>query len=90
MRPVVAQGHNCVTVNATGCGFDPHSSKLNMYLNVYIHFFALVSRQIAALSSATQHAISPESGGKLGTEWLGTLGVPNAYLAECGIQRETD
>ena len=27
VRPVVAQGHECVTVNATGCGFDPHPRK---------------------------------------------------------------
>ena len=26
------QGHKCVTVNATGCGFDSHSRK-NIYLN---------------------------------------------------------
>ena len=32
LKPVVAQGH---TVNATGCGFDPHSKKWNIYLNLY-------------------------------------------------------
>ena len=32
-------------VNVTGCGFDPHSSKSNIYLNLYFHFFALLSRQ---------------------------------------------
>ena len=38
---------NCgagVTVNATSIGFDPHSRKWNIYLNLYFHFFALVSR----------------------------------------------
>ena len=64
MRPVVAN----VTVNMTGCGFDLHSRKRNIYFNLYLNFFALVSRQTAALSSATQHAIPPESGGKLKEE----------------------
>ena len=42
-------------------------------LKIYIfHFFALVSRQNAALSSATQHAMHPEVGGKWGTECLNT------------------
>ena len=39
-RGAVAQS---VTVKAIGCGFDPHSRKLNIYLNLYFHFFALVS-----------------------------------------------
>ena len=30
MRPV------CVTVNVTGCGFDPHSRKWNICLNLYL------------------------------------------------------
>ena len=34
-RPVVAQGQS-VSVKATGCEFDTHSRKLNIYLNVYI------------------------------------------------------
>ena len=46
-------GAQSVIVNATCCGFDPHSQKLNIYLNLYFHFSALVSRQSAALSSAT-------------------------------------
>ena len=57
-----------VTVKPTGCGFDPHSRRWNIYLNLYFYFFPLVSRQIAALSSATQHAMPPESGRKWGTE----------------------
>ena len=36
LRPVVAQEHKCVTVNATGCWFDPYSRKLNIK---YCHFF---------------------------------------------------
>ena len=47
--PIVAQGHKCVTVNPTGCGLDPHSRKLNIYLNLYFHFITLVRRQSAVL-----------------------------------------
>ena len=68
--PVVAQGHKCVTVNTPGCGFHPHSGKLNIYLHLYFHFFALVSRQSVALSSATKHGMSPEFSGKRETECL--------------------
>ena len=32
LRPVMAQGHKGVTVNETGCGFDPHSNKLNIFI----------------------------------------------------------
>ena len=60
-----------VTVKSTGCGFDPHSRKWNIYLYFYFHL-ALVSRQSAALSSATQHAMPAELGGKWGTECLNT------------------
>ena len=61
-----------VTVKPTGCGFDPHSRRWNIYLNLYLHFFALVSRQSAVLSSATQHTMPPEFGRKWGTECLNT------------------
>ena len=54
-------GTQSVTRKPTGCGFDPHSRRWNIYLNLYWHFFALVSRRSAALSSATQHAIPPDS-----------------------------
>ena len=57
---------------STGCGFDPHSRRWNIYLNLYFHFFALVSRLSAALSSAPQHAMPPEFGRKWGTECLNT------------------
>ena len=52
--------------------------KRNIYLNVYFHFFALVSRQSAALRSATQHAMPPVFGKKWGTEChtLGSLCLP--------------
>ena len=61
-----------VTVKPTGCGFDPHSRRWNIYLNLYFHFFALVSRLSAALSSATPHAMPPEFGRKWGMECLNT------------------
>ena len=51
-----------------GCGFDVHSRKLNIYLFLHFHFVALVSRQSAALSSATEHAMPLEFDGKWGTE----------------------
>ena len=53
------QGHSCGTVNALGYEFDSHSRKLNIE---YFHFFSLVSRQSAALSSATQHVLPLEFG----------------------------
>ena len=53
-------GAQNVTVNPTGCGFDPHSWRCNSYLNLYFHFFVLVSRQSAALSSATELAMLKE------------------------------
>ena len=68
-RGAAARG---VTAKPTGCGFDPHSRRWNIYLNLYFHFFALMSRLSAALSSATQHAMPPEFGRKWGTECLNT------------------
>ena len=53
-----------VTVKSTCFEFDPHSRKWNIYCYLYFHFFALVSRQSAALSQAIQHAMPPELSGK--------------------------
>ena len=61
-----------MTVKWTGCGFDPHSRKWNTYLHLYFDFFVLVSRQSAVLSSATQHVMLPDYGGKWGSECLNT------------------
>ena len=47
-----------------------------IYLNLYFHFFALMSRLIAALSSETQHAMPPEFVRKWGTEYLLLLCLP--------------
>ena len=39
-------GAQSVAVNTTGCRFDPYSRKWNICLiYIYLHFFALVSRQ---------------------------------------------
>ena len=57
--PVVAQRHEVRLV-------------VGSILNLYFHFFALVSRQSAALSSAAQHAMPPEFGKKWGTECVNT------------------
>ena len=62
----MALGHKCMNVNAT---VDPHSRKINIYLNVYF-LFALVSRQSAELTFATQHAMTPELSGKCRIECL--------------------
>ena len=56
-------GAQNVTVKATACGFDHHSRKWNIYLTLYFRFFALVTRQSAAVSSATQHVMPPEFAG---------------------------
>ena len=70
-----------VTVKSTGCGFNRHPRKWNIYLHLYFHFFVLVSRQSAVLIFATQHAISPELGGKWGTECLNTR-----FLLPCCVR----
>ena len=80
-------GAQNVTVKLTSCRFDPHSRKLNVYLHLYFHFFAVVSRQSAALSSATQHAMPPEFGRKWVTECLNTrLPLPILLCAEYSVK----
>ena len=64
-----------VTVKPTVCGFDPHSTRWNIYLNLYFHFFALVTRINAALSSATQHALQ-NSATERSALTLGSLCLP--------------
>ena len=83
MRPVVAQGHKCVNVNATGYRFDPR--KWNNYLNLYFHFFALVStRWVPPLNT---HSISPMNLAESDKWSVLTLGF-FTYNVMCGIQRE--
>ena len=61
-RCVGAQAWDCKRNSL--CGRFP-LEEMNIY---YFYFFALVtSRQSTALSSATQHAMTPEFGGKLRT-----------------------
>ena len=55
----VSQG---VTIKSTGCGFDLHSRKFNIYLNVYFHFFALESRRWIPLLNTKCLQNSAESG----------------------------
>ena len=81
-------GAQSVTVKSTGYRFDPHSRRWNIYLHLYFYFFALVSRQSATLSSAIQHAMPPELGGKWGTECLNTRFLLPILLR--AIQREAD
>ena len=52
----------------------------NIYLHLYFHFFAVVSRQSAA-SSATQHAMPPE----LGERSVLTLGYPAVIQCEADL-----
>ena len=77
-----------MTVKSTGCEFDSHLRKLNIYSHLYFHFFARVSRQSAALSSATQQEMPPELGGKWRTECLNTRFLLPTLL--CAGQREAD
>ena len=60
--------------------------KWDIYLHLYFHFFALVSRQSAALSSATQYAMPPEFGGKWGTEWLNTFPLRTLLCAGYNVK----
>ena len=55
-------------------------------LYYYFLFFTLVSGQTAALSSATQHTMTPEFGGKWGA--VSQYQASSAYPITSGIQRE--
>ena len=68
------------------CRSDPYSRKSNIYLNVYFHFFVLVSGQSVALSSAAPHTMLSEFDRKWSDLTLGSSVCP----AVCGIQREAD
>ena len=55
----MTQGHKCVTVNNhSGCEFDPHSKKLNIYLNLY---FMLCSGVEANRGVEFRHSIDNAS-----------------------------
>ena len=73
-------GAQSVTINATGCWFDPHSRKCHIYLNLYFNFFTLKSRQSAAFSITTRQPLPPEFGGKWEKKRLNTsLPLPAGY-----------
>ena len=63
--------------------------EMNIYLNVYFHFFALLSRQSAALSFSNHAMPNPELSRKWETECLNTR-FPSAYPAVCGMQCEAE
>ena len=70
----MAQGHKCVTVNASGCGFDGVEAP------------SLVSRQSAVLSSATQYAKPQEFGRKWAPECFNTsFHLPILLCARYGL-----
>ena len=66
-------------------GRGNHDQSVLQSHNLFFHLLGLVSRQSAALRSATQ----PEFGGKWGKECLNTR-FPYAYPAVCGIQHKAD
>ena len=82
---VAAQGKTGVTVSRRFWVRSP-LEKRNIYLNLYFYFVALVSRQSAAMSSATQHAKHPELSGKWRTECLNTrFPLPALLCTVCCI-----
>ena len=76
-------GAQSVTVNATGCGFDPHLWKWNIYLKF---IFPCLSSGVQAKRGvefrSTQYAIPPKLGGKCFNDRF------PACPAVCEIQRE--
>ena len=83
-RGTVAQS---VTVKPTGCEFDPHSRRCNIYLNLYFPFFALVSKQKRGVDfyHSTRNAFRIRQKVRKGVSYHW---VPSAYPAVFGIQRE--
>ena len=67
-----------VTAKPTGCGFDP-----NVYLKFIFPFLRSGVEVKRGVGSATQHAMPPEFGRKLGTECLST-GFPLPTLLCAG------
>ena len=65
-------GAQSVSVNRLVVGVIPTRGD-DIYIYIYIFIFSLWCRgESAALSSATQHTMPPEIGGKWGTECLNT------------------
>ena len=75
------QGCDC-----NDCGFNFHSRKWNMYLHLYFHFFALVSRQsVASVPPLNTQCL--QNSVKNGESSVLSL-MPSAYPSVCGIQRD--
>ena len=52
-----------VTAKSIGCGFDPHSRRWNIYLNLYFYFFGVeAKRGVEFRHSILNASISAESG----------------------------
>ena len=61
--------------------------EMKYLLKFYFHFFALVSRLSAALSSASQYAMPPEFGRKWGTHCLNTrFSLPTLLCAGYSVK----
>ena len=77
-----------VTVNLLVVGSIPtRGDEIFTYLNLYFHFFALVSRQSAALNSATQHIMPPEFGRKWRTVcFIIRFPLPTLLCAGCSVK----
>ena len=63
-----------VTAKSTGCVFDPNTRKSIIYLYLYFHFFALVSRQ------------SPDFGRKWRMECLNTK-FPSGFCLGARVEK---
>ena len=78
----MAQCHKRVTSNATGCGFDCHSRKLNYK---YAHFFAMYGIS-AAMSFAIQHTMPIEFDGKWAACLITRLSLPTPLHAGYSVK----
>ena len=84
----MAQGHKVSLKTRLVVDLIPIRGDWNIYLNLYFHFFALVSRTSTALTSATQHAIPLEFGIRWGTECLKTwFPLPTLLCAGYSVKR---
>ena len=74
-------GAQSVTVKPTGCGFDPHSRRWNIYFNLYFHFIALVSNtaQCWVLPINTQCLQNSAESGERSVLTIGSL----CLLCQC-------
>ena len=80
-----------VTVKPTGCGFDPHSRRWNIYLNLYFHSSLWCRGQARrwVLPLNTQCLQNSAESGERSVLTLDGYLV-SVYPAVCGIQLEAD